>query len=98
MKRRSEPGQRAIRSGWLSFTFGKTRTALNGGGGSGEPTIFEVVHGFRGGAAFASGFFGSSAGARAHATLASMTSGMMKARRIMESPRNKKARTSVPQV
>src|SRR5256885_1176099 len=51
--RRSEPGQRAISSGWLNFAFGNTRTALYAGGGSGEPVTLEVVHGLRG-AAFGS--------------------------------------------
>src|SRR5438045_4088359 len=32
-KRRSEPGQRAMRSGWLNFTSGKTRADLYFGGG-----------------------------------------------------------------
>src|SRR5438105_14552827 len=55
-------------SGFLKVTSGKTRTALNGGGGSGEPTTLEVVHGLRGGAAggFASGCLGSSAGEPDH--------------------------------
>src|SRR5690349_16093191 len=61
--RRSLLGQLAMSSGWLIFTFGKTRTALNGGGGSGEPTTFDVVHGTRAGGVFTSDFFGSSAGA-----------------------------------
>jgi hypothetical protein len=37
------------------LTFGKTRTALKAGGGSGEPVIFDVVHGFRGSTFFGSG-------------------------------------------
>src|SRR4051812_18834234 len=56
--RRSVPGQRAISVGWFAFTLGKARTDLNGGGGSGEPVTFEVVHGLRTSTAFAASFFG----------------------------------------
>src|SRR4051794_21685491 len=44
---RSLPGQRVIRSGCLNCALGNTRTDLYFGGGSGEPTTFDVVHGFR---------------------------------------------------
>src|SRR5437899_2377845 len=33
--------------GWWNFRFGKARTTLKGGGGSGEPTTREVVQGVR---------------------------------------------------
>src|SRR5271169_2529774 len=33
--------------GCSNFKLGNARTTLNGGGGSGEPTTREVVHGFR---------------------------------------------------
>src|SRR5215510_12648441 len=42
---RSLPGQRAMSVGWLIFTSGNTRADLKGGGGSGLPVIFDVVHG-----------------------------------------------------
>src|SRR5688500_7511075 len=51
-KRRSVPGQRAIRSGWSNFTSPSARTDLNFGGGSGDPVTFEVVQGARFGGSF----------------------------------------------
>src|SRR5436309_2869578 len=46
-KKRSLPGQRARSKGCSNFSFGNARTTLKGGGGSGEPTTRDVVHGFR---------------------------------------------------
>src|SRR5947209_7209648 len=40
-------GVRAMSKGFLNFRFGNARTTLNGGGGSGEPTMREVVQGAR---------------------------------------------------
>src|SRR2546430_16278092 len=51
MKRRLLPGQRASSRGRSNFRFGKARTTLKGGGGSGEPTTREVVQGVRTGLA-----------------------------------------------
>jgi hypothetical protein len=44
--------------GCSNFSFGKARTTLKGGGGSGDPTTREVVHGGRAGVSF---FFSGSA-------------------------------------
>src|SRR5438270_10206857 len=52
-KSRSLPAQRARSRGCSNFRFGKARTTLKGGGGSGEPTTREVVQGVR------TGFAGS---------------------------------------
>src|SRR5262245_57910666 len=46
-KSRSLPGHRARSKGCSNFRFGKARTTLKGGGGSGEPTTREVVQGVR---------------------------------------------------
>src|SRR5262245_25753977 len=45
--RRSEPGANAQSTGFRNCSFGNTRTTLNGGGGSGEPTIRDEFQGLR---------------------------------------------------
>ncbi len=47
------PGAWARSSGCLKVALGKTRAAVNGGGGSGEPTTREVFQGTRTGGASA---------------------------------------------
>src|SRR6516165_9704377 len=47
-KSRSLPGAATRHVGLSSLMLGNALTVLYGGGGSGEPTIFEAVHGTRG--------------------------------------------------
>src|SRR5216684_5293413 len=47
MKSRSVPGAFRSRSGLWNVSFGKARTILYGGGGSGEPVKRDVVQGTR---------------------------------------------------
>src|SRR6266478_6023034 len=47
MKSRSVPGAFRSRSGLWNVSFGKARTILYGGGGSGEPVNRDVVQGAR---------------------------------------------------